>query len=1194
MATIDSTDFFQDLGAKPFSLEPFPEEDQNRLRSALSYWKKHFGDDEDLRKLAFVLAKIHHEKPPLTPVKNLQVLTEQQLVEYFNVGKGAWKAVKYTTGDPDGPVTEGHLADIFFTVLSKLEPLDLAQVLAEELKSTKGWDVPRDDLESVFKKFHEADLKALCFSGGGIRSATFGLGIVQALSKYNLLEKFDYLSTVSGGGYLGSWMSAWIRRERVRKAAMFKGVNDKDKELADIEREMDARIPPISAKHLEVLKKLAEEKKADPNLSDEKVAMFEKEFSDSLNKEQIGAVLRLSVEEIEELLDDPNLVRVGIWSVRRQINCVEVTSDFRPTPEPIQLRHLREYSNYMSPRRGLLSADTWTLPAIYIRNLLLNLTIFVPLIAALLMVPRFLFLVTNYNNGGGLLTYAFLLLGIGFGSWAFGFVISRLPSKSPEKIDGPDSKAKIGKRSFLNSETGVLVAGVFPLITSAFLLTTAWAWNYRSGGTVYSFNLLAWLKGYPGLEFFVVAATATFIVALIAFLGVNRGRGFNVWESGSALLASIIGGALLWLAMEKIFDPKGWSASLGSRFGAYEWQVYLCLAVPAFLLIVLLASTIYVGLSSLKASDEDREWLARYGGWVLIFSSAWIVLNSVVLLGPSVLQLMVRPLLNASEINWTNTFSGAPAIISGIVAVVSGFISLAGGFSGKSLVREEPVKSKTSVFLSFAPQIAAVIFLAFILVGLAFASSWLINYVGHSEVPGLYHASVLKDSYLGTLAVMLLLLLFVGIAMGFFLNVNKFSLHGAYRDRLTRAYLGASNPKRNQHTFTGFDDSDNLELHDLEGQRPFHVINATVNLVAGKNLAWQNRKAASFIMTPLHCGSWAVRGYRRAADYCVSKTSQKALRLGTAMAISGAAANPNMGYISSPVVTFLMSLFNLRLGWWLGNSGPAGSDRDWFGQGNYRFFQKVGPSIAVFPLINETLGRTDENKHFLNVSDGGHFENLALYEMVLRRCRFIVLSDGAADETFKFGEISNAIQKCKVDLGVDIKFTRGIRIVARDTSAEGRKGAVRFAIAEITYPEKVNGKRLKGTLLYMRPAYYETEYTDIKHYAEANATFPHQSTGDQMYDEKQFEAYRGLGFFTMREIYRTFVATSKGDPKKEVDDDLEEMFRIDNDRRNLLFNFFSLKNPGEWQPRPKEDADSDKLLQSTVRSLARKLRRSSR
>src|SRR5438270_5681572 len=53
---------------------------------------------------------------------------------------------------------------------------------------------------------------ALCFSGGGIRSATFGLGIVQGLAHRKLLGAFDFLSTVSGGGYLGSWLSAWIRR----------------------------------------------------------------------------------------------------------------------------------------------------------------------------------------------------------------------------------------------------------------------------------------------------------------------------------------------------------------------------------------------------------------------------------------------------------------------------------------------------------------------------------------------------------------------------------------------------------------------------------------------------------------------------------------------------------------------------------------------------------------------------------------------------------------------------------------------------------------------------------------------------------------------------------------------------------------------------------------------------------------------
>ncbi|PYT01101.1 MAG: hypothetical protein DMF63_04750 [Acidobacteria bacterium] len=1089
-----------------------------------------------------------------------------------------------------------------------MQPLNLAQVLAEELKSIKGWDVPRDDLETVFRKFHEANLTALCFSGGGIRSATFGLGIVQALAKYNLLEKFEYLSTVSGGGYLGSWMSAWICRERIRKAAIFKAEVEKDKKVTDIEREMQGPIPPISPQLLESLRRIAETKKNNIELSKTQteellktqigglypaqIREFEQELSGRMNQDQIDSALRLSVDEINQLLADPTLGKLGIQVIRQEINCVEVESDVRPTPEPVQLRHLREYSNYMSPRKGLLSADTWTLPAIYVRNFLLNLTIFVPLLATILLLPRFLFLLTDQSASGSLLTTVISALGIITGSLAFGFVISQLPSKSPEKMEGPDSKNKSARTSFWKSETGVLVAGVFPLLLSAILLTTAWAWNYRTKGTLDDFTLLGWLNSYPGLEFFILASAVAFFVGLLPFVIWNKGRGFNLWESGSALLASIFGGAILWLAVEKIFDPPAMSAAFGSRFEAYEWQVYQCLAVPAFLLIVLLAATLYVGLSSLKASDEDREWLARYGGWVLIFCCAWIVLNGLVLLGPSVLHWMFRPLLSANEISWTNVFHTWPAVISTVIAVLSGIISLVGGFSGKSLARPEPVKSKssTSLFLSFAPQIAAIIFLAFILVGLAFASSWLLNYLGHDAV-ALYHANVLKDTYLTTLLWMLGVLLVIGIGMGFVVNVNKFSLHSTYRDRLTRAYLGASNPKRNQHTFTGFDDSDNLELHDLEGQRPFHVINATVNLVAGKNLAWQNRKAASFTMTPLHCGSWAVRGFRRSVEYCVSKTSGKALRLGTAMAISGAAANPNMGYISSPVVTFLMSLFNLRLGWWLGNTGPAGSDRDWGGKGHYRFFQKVGPSVAVFPLINETLGRTDENKHFLNVSDGGHFENLALYEMVLRRCRFIVLSDGAADQSFKFGEISNAIQKCKVDLGVDIKFTRGIRIVSRDTDADGKKGSVRFAVAEITYPERVNGKRLKGTLLYMRPAYYETEYTDIKYYAEANLTFPHQSTADQMYDEKQFEAYRGLGFFTMREVFRTVVATSQGDPRDEVDDDLELLFTEDDERRLALYNFFNLKDSGKFRPRAKEDSDSNEV-RSAFRQLARTLRRS--
>jgi hypothetical protein len=239
----------------------------------------------------------------------------------------------------------------------------------------------------------------------------------------------------------------------------------------------------------------------------------------------------------------------------------------------------------------------------------------------------------------------------------------------------------------------------------------------------------------------------------------------------------------------------------------------------------------------------------------------------------------------------------------------------------------------------------------------------------------------------------------------------------------------------------------------------------------------------------------------------------------------------------------------------------------------------------VLPLLNETLGRTDENKKFINVTDGGHFENLALYEMVLRRCKFIVLSDGAADDGFKFGEIANAIQKCKVDLGVDIQFVGSMNIRPRSTDKANEKlTKSRFAIARIKYPERYvqekkdprTGKTTRtemnrtGWLLYTRPTYYENEPRDIMNYAESNLKFPHQSTGDQMYDEKQFEAYRGLGFLTMSEIQKIFVATAKGDPDDEVDDSLEDLFAEEDDLRQTVFGFFGLDGWDSYQSRKKK------------------------
>jgi hypothetical protein len=130
------------------------------------------------------------------------------------------------------------------------------------------------------------------------------------------------------------------------------------------------------------------------------------------------------------------------------------------------------------------------------------------------------------------------------------------------------------------------------------------------------------------------------------------------------------------------------------------------------------------------------------------------------------------------------------------------------------------------------------------------------------------------------------------------------------------------------------------------------------------------------------------------------------------MAVSGAAASPNQGYNSSPSVAFLMALFNVRLGWWLGNPGKKGDV-------TYKY---DGRRNAVVPILAEMLGLTSDTNKYVYLSDGGHFENLGLYEMVRRRCRFIVAIDAGCDPKFAFEDLGNAVRKIEIDLGVPIRF----------------------------------------------------------------------------------------------------------------------------------------------------------------------------
>jgi hypothetical protein len=261
----------------------------------------------------------------------------------------------------------------------------------------------------------------------------------------------------------------------------------------------------------------------------------------------------------------------------------------------------------------------------------------------------------------------------------------------------------------------------------------------------------------------------------------------------------------------------------------------------------------------------------------------------------------------------------------------------------------------------------------------------------------------------------------------------------------------------------------------------------------------------------LYAGNYEL-GYRDSAFY----GGPEGISLGTAVAISGAAASPNMGSYSSPSVGFIMTLFNARLGSWLGNPGAAG-ERSW---------RNAGPRSAVHSLLREALGLTTNNSPYVYLSDGGHFENLALYEMIMRRCLHIVVLDGACDSEMSLGDLGNALRKIRIDMGVPIEFSD-------DAISSLRQQRKRCAMGIIRY-SAVDSACADGVLIYIKPMVLGNEPPDVQSYAAVNPAFPHESTADQWFSESQTESYRMLGLHTMDEICRDWPGGELPDFEKHV------------------------------------------------------------
>ncbi|MBC7931322.1 MAG: patatin-like phospholipase family protein [Rubrivivax sp.] len=1271
----------------------------------------------------------------------------------------------------------------------------------------------------VIQKIHGLGKKrsALCFSGGGTRSGTFALGIIQSLAKHRLLGEFDYLSTVSGGGYIGGWLTAWIHR------------------------------------HPE-----------------------------------------------------------GLEGVIKDLNGETRSSKLEPEPEP--LRHLREYSNFITPRTGILSADSWTFIVIYIRNLLLNWLVLMPLLASILMIPRVANAVTLAQPRWSVLAGLLLLGSVGIfllkwsrklalrlivvniilltiiflssGGW-FAWLFAGIVARAPSFLAWPLSPLA---RLTWNALTGLLVMGMLlgsfamaymrlsrpsnsgamrpgsywakhsdqnsflwmcllPLSLSAVLPTTFWAWysklGYGASTSLWEFLIYGLSLGLLASLMYALIASSTWWrdkgkavsttrerlelrrkaaalekqLAALRQEKVERGKEWQslekktqaeledvrgkhdqlrkqgreigakvAWhalsEIGVTLLASTLGALLLWVAATKIeffYAPVNYALKAVEYKDTFkrellppsDWwhaEIYTCLAFPVYLLIFFLGITLFVGFTSRRSEwspeekrarykdkkaeqksksqslksrardifkldaiyieDEDREWLARASAWIFITMLAWLLFSALVAFGPLLFFALPK---------WLTAVGG----ISGLLTILGGRSALSPGNS-----KDEGKQSLLATLGVNVLVVASFVFFAFLVIVLSLLTgtvvAWLAKYLpsylfGFSyllerwpsgwpwdgvraiiEIPAeqltnfreFYPLASDENVFRVMNFPTWLFLLALAVALQAFgqlssrlINLNKFSLHAGYRDRIIRAFLGASRLKgeRRENPFTGFDPRDNLYMAELrpgllsesdfkapdglenfvkhlneaavkqapadkqtvqeveaadglvedkqtpanaqtpaaylrqkitesdgESARYFkdphvhipldstfrsaffadlnlilqdkaaplyadgtpfaylketwrvkailnlpdwqkrgdyhillnrlllelafddcivpskyppppyrllHVVNMALNLVGGKRLAWQQRRAESFTATALHSGSLFV-GYRRTRHY----GGKSGIALGTAVAISGAAASSNMGYFSpSPFVTFVLTIFNARLGWWLGNPGVHGADT----------FYLSHPEKALSPIIDEAFGMTDDENPYVLLSDGGHFENLALYEMVLRRCHNIVVIDGSADPKGTLEGLGDAVRKIRIDMGIPIEFKSPFPILPRPESEnpDKQKSGGYCAVGDIHYevvdaPDGGGATAADGTherhemtgrLIYIKPTIYGSEPRDIFNYAKSHPTFPHESTADQFFDEPQFESHRMLGYYILEQLCEEAGTSPDGGPCKSGD-----------------------------------------------------------
>ncbi len=582
----------------------------------------------------------------------------------------------------------------------------------------------------------------------------------------------------------------------------------------------------------------------------------------------------------------------------------------------------------------------------------------------------------------------------------------------------------------------------------------------------------------------VAAYGATFIDYLLA-------ESANDWERRAKEIGKY-GGLLTWavsvLHAARTGAPVGGGEARGRGSSSAASRLLLTIAPPLMLIVLLLAAA-WAAQQAVQRADHET----------------WIpVVRQVTLIGAIAMALYAfSERRDPATMAWAVWIPGGAVLVAacgalaGLSATAIFWISLGGLASiGAWRVADsavpDAVRRRLPNTLRPRPMRfdrAVMLVVAGCALTLVVGSVRLASSIVHDDVRLL----------LGLCALLFTTLMLIGWTT----DPNSLSLHTFYKMRLVRAYLGASNPERTAQDAEDVTETraqDDVLLTNLaKDEGPYHLVNATLNLTTGSDLTVAQRSAAPFLFSREFCGS-ARTGFRRTSQYRAGS-----LTLGSAVAISGAAASPVMGsQTPSTALSMLLALLNVRLGYWV----PTPGNSDW-----------EAPQARLWPfyLLREFLSHLADTGSHCYVTDGGHFDNTGVYPLVERGCQTIVVTDCGADPDTVFDDLSNLVRLCRIDFGAEITF-KSLEPFSRAKVADRGafvEGEIRYRpqhLRALGWPDQLVDKGpIIGTLVVIKPTLWGTVETDVNRYSQRQADFPQQSTADQWFDEAQFESYRRLG-----------------------------------------------------------------------------------